>query len=347
MLSGNFFMHRITDANINRAAEALRVIEEIARFVLDDREITQELKNLRHELIMAFDNDYENLIKSRDTQGDIGTNIPNPSGRKDLMDILKANFNRLQQAMRILSEIQPKLGDNIRYNSYILEQKMHDRLTNKFKKYVLKDKKLYLVTDRSKFTTGDEFLNAIASALKGGVQIVQLREKTATAKEFISLGKKVRELCALYDAIFIINDRADIALAVKADGVHLGQDDMDITSARNILGSEAIIGLSTHCPEQGLKAVESGADYIGVGPVYTTPTKPGRQAVGLEYVKWAAENVTIPWFAIGGIDTDNLEEVVNAGASRVAAVRAIINANSPEETAKTFLNKFNLRTLKT
>jgi len=224
---------------------------------------------------------------------------------------------------------------------------MHEKITNKFKKYVLNDKKLYLVTDRSSFRTDDEFLNAVASALKGGVQIVQLREKTATAKEFIALGKKMRELCAVYDAVFIINDRVDIAQAVKADGVHLGQDDMDIASARQILGSEAIIGLSTHCPEQATDAVKSGADYIGVGPVYTTPTKPGRQAVGLEYVKWAAENVDIPWFAIGGIDPDNLEQVTQAGASRIAAVRAIINAVSPEKSAKTFLNIISSYTLKT
>ncbi len=332
-------MHRIIDANINRASEALRVIEEIARFALEDENTAQELKNLRHELITVFNKSYKELIKSRDTQNDAGTKIPNPSAKKNLMDIHKANFNRLQQALRVLSEFDGRIGDNFRYNSYILEQKMYQKLGKIHKKYLLKDKKLYLVTDRSKFNNGDEFLNAIASALQGGVQVVQLREKTSSAREFIALGKRVRELCALYEAVFIINDRVDIALAVNSDGVHLGRDDMDITSARKILGSEAIIGLSTHCPEHALRAVEAGADYIGVGPVYTTPTKPGRQAVGLGYVEWAAENIAIPWFAIGGIDTGNLEHVVKAGASRVAAVRAIMNAQEPGEHARCFLER--------
>jgi thiamine-phosphate pyrophosphorylase len=169
------------------------------------------------------------------------------------------------------------------------------------------------------------------------VQIVQLREKTASAREFMDIGRAVRDLCAHYEAIFIINDRVDIALALEADGVHLGQDDMDIASARKILGNDAIIGLSTHCPGQAAAAVEAGADYIGVGPVFTTPTKPGRQAVGLEYVEWAAKNVSIPWFAIGGIDTDNAQEVIDAGASRIAVVRAIINAEKPEEAAGRFM----------
>ena len=330
-------MHRIIDVNINRATEALRVVEEVSRFVLEDEGITTELKNLRHGIITAFGSQYSQLIENRNTEGDIGTEIPNPSSRKSLIDIHKANFKRLQQALRVLSEFNQGLSDKIRYDSYILEKKMYKELLTKHKKYLLNDKKLYLVTDRSNFNNEDDFLNAVASALKGGVQIVQLREKTATAKEFIALGKKVRELCSLYEAIFIINDRVDIAMAVNADGVHLGQDDMDIALARNILGSEAIIGLSTHCPEHALRAMEAGVDYIGVGPVFTTPTKPGRQAVGLEYVQWAAENVSIPWFAIGGIDSENLSEVVQAGALRVAAVRAIINVEVPEQVASMFL----------
>ena len=153
--------------------------------------------------------------------------------------------------------------------------------------------------------------------------------------------KKVKELCALYDALFIINDRVDIAHILGADGVHLGQEDIDINSARDLLGKDSIIGLSTHCPEQAQIAVESGADYIGVGPVFVTPTKPGRSAVGLEYVRWAYENITIntniPWFAIGGINLENLNQVLDAGASRIAVVRAIINAENPEVVSRSFL----------
>lgn len=330
-------MKRILDANINRATEALRVIEEIARFVLENEEATTKLKHLRHEIITTFGGQYSQLITSRDTEGDIGTDIPNPSSRKNLLDIHKANFKRLQQALRVLSEFDRRLTDKYRYVSYILEKEMHEELTIKHRKYLLNHKKLYLVTDSSNFDSEDDFLNAVAASLKGGVQIVQLREKTASAKDFIAVGRKVRELCALYEAVFIVNDRVDIAIALGADGVHLGQDDIDIATAREILGSEAIIGLSTHCPEHAIKAIESGADYIGVGPVYTTPTKPGRQAVGLDYVRWAAENVDIPWFAIGGINTENVEQVVSSGAVRIAAVRAIINAENPEQAAVEFI----------
>lgn len=338
-------MNRIIDANLNRATEALRVIEEIARFQLNNSDLSSKLKNIRHSLSNVIDQNYKEFLVSRDTEGDVGTEIANPTNKKDSLDIFKANFKRLQQALRVLAEFGQAQGLNIepfesaRYNSYTLEKIMFDELSQKIKKNRLLNKNLYLVTDSSKFSSEDEFLDKVASSLKGGVQILQLREKKATAKEFINLAKKVKELCSLYNAIFIINDRVDIAKIVGADGVHLGQDDIDIDSARDILGKDAIIGLSTHAPEQAINAINTNADYIGVGPVFTTPTKPGRVAVGIEYVKWASENVDLPWFAIGGINLDNAKEVITAGAKRIAVVRAIINAENPESTVKEFLGK--------
>lgn len=341
-------MDRIIDVNLNRSTEALRVLEEIARFYLNDSELSASLKNLRHELFKINNLKYDELLNSRDTEGDVGTNLLNPSKKTDIIEIFRSNFKRLQQSLRVLAEysglenIDNNIFEKCRYDSYTLEKIMFEELSKKLKKRRLEDKKLYLVTDRSKFESIDDFLDAIASALKGGVQIVQLREKTATAKEFTELGKKIKELCSLYDALFIINDRVDIAHIVGADGVHLGQDDIDIDSARHLLGNDAIVGISTHCPEQAIKAVESGADYIGVGPVFTTPTKPGRLAVGLEYVKWASKNIDIPWFAIGGIDLSNIDQVTDSGAKRIAVVRAIINADSPEKATKSFLEKLNI-----
>ena len=208
---------------------------------------------------------------------------------------------------------------------------------DKMKKIKLLNRKLYLVTNSDKFDSEDLFLDAVASALKGGVDIIQLREKNMPANKIIELGKKIKLLCGEYNALFIVNDRVDIAFAVGADGVHLGQDDMDIQSAREILGENAIIGVSTHAPEQAQKAVLDGADYIGVGPVFTTPTKPGRQSVGLEYVKWVSDNIDLPAFAIGGIDLDNVNEVISNGAKRIAVVRAIINSVNPEIAARAFL----------
>jgi len=340
-------MKRIIDANLNRATEALRVLEEISRFVLDNENATQQLKLMRHELLDFYKEEYVGFLRNRNTEEDIGREIHNSSQRKNILDIHLANCKRLQQALRVLCEysqaenIEITPLEKIRYRSYTLEKTMFEELTNKFNKYRLKDRKLYLVTDRSRFNTQDEFLDAVAASLKGGVQAIQLREKTATAKEFTELARKVKELCAVYEVIFIVNDRIDIALAVDADGVHLGQDDIDIHSARKLLGSNSIIGISTHSPEQAIKAVDSGADYIGVGPVYTTPTKPGRKSVGLEYVEWASQNVDIPWFAIGGIDTGNIQDVINSGARRIAVVRAIINEENPETAAETFLNNLN------
>ncbi|MDD3014057.1 MAG: thiamine phosphate synthase [Candidatus Gastranaerophilales bacterium] len=338
-------MNRIIDVNLNRATEALRVLEEISRFYLDDKKFSASLKNIRHDLFKTVNIRYKDLLKSRDTEGDVGVDITNPSTKADIIGIYRANFKRLQQSLRVLAEYSSLEGldtavfEKSRYDSYTLEKNMFEELSKKLKIKRIQDKKLYLVTDRSKFESIDEFLDAVAAALKGGVQIVQLREKNTTAQEFIQLGRKIKELCALYDAIFIINDRVDIAHIVGADGVHLGQDDIDISSARHLLGNDAIVGISTHSPEQAQKAVESGADYIGVGPVFTTPTKPGRQAVGLEYVNWAAENIDIPWFAIGGIDLENVDQVIEAGAKGIAVVRAIINADNPEKSAKAFFDK--------
>lgn len=333
-------MKRIIDANINRATEAARVLEEIARFYLDDRIMSEKLKNLRHDICSESDKVYDLLLKSRDTDGDVGVSIENKTDRKGLQAIFKANVKRLQQALRVLAEYSEKnaVYEKARYASYTIEKDMWEKLKVNLNEYRLKDKKLYLVTNSDKFNSEDEFLDAVASALKGGVDILQLREKNSSAKRIIELGKKIRNLCSLYNAIFIVNDRIDIAKIVNADGVHLGQDDADITSAREILGDNAIVGISTHAPEQALKAVADGADYIGVGPVFVTPTKPGRSSVGLEYVKWASENVKIPFFAIGGIDENNCSEVARSGADRIAVVRAIMNNQSPENAAKRFLN---------
>ena len=332
--------YRIIDVNLNRASEALRIIEELARFKFDDKNLTEKFKTIRHNINNTYSDEYNDLLKERNSQEDVGPQVVNTSKRCSLQDILKANFKRSEQALRVLEEYS-KLGcqnkssvfELARYELYTLEKEMNSKALDLYKAKRLKNCKLYLVTDRSLFDDLDTFYDAVASALAGGVDILQLREKTATAKEFVEIAKTLKHLCGLNDTIFIINDRVDIAQAVKADGVHLGQEDIDIHTARNLLGNEAIIGLSTHKPEDAINAMDNGADYAGAGPVFTTPTKPGREAVGLEYVKWASKNMTIPFFAIGGIDETNIEEVIKAGANRIAAVRAIINADCPKESA--------------
>lgn len=336
-------MKRIIDANLNRGNEALRVLEEITRFILDDKNLSEELKIMRHQLSMVQEADYSELLAARDTENDVGICIKNPDKRCDIETIFKANIKRLQQVLRVLAEYSvnnPEHAaafENMRYKTYTLEKIMWDKLKEQYNKYMLENKKLYLVTNSDKFETETDFLNAVASALKGGVDILQLREKTMSANKIIELGKKIKLLCAEYNTTFIVNDRVDIAYILEADGVHLGQDDMDVASARKILGNNAIIGISTHAPEQAKKAVDDGADYIGVGPVFTTPTKPTTKSVGLEYVNWVSKNIQIPYFAIGGINLENVDEVIKNGAKRIAVVRAIINAENPEHAAEKIL----------
>jgi thiamine-phosphate pyrophosphorylase len=172
------------------------------------------------------------------------------------------------------------------------------------------------------------------AALRGGVDIVQLRDKRAADDQLILLGRSFAQMCAEHDALFILNDRPDLVAETGADGVHLGQDDTPVAAARSIVGAERLVGLSTHSPAQVDAASRAGVDYIGVGPVYETPTKPGRAAVGLELVRHAASRATVPFFAIGGLDADNLPTVRAAGARGVAVVRALTQAADPERAAR-------------
>jgi thiamine-phosphate pyrophosphorylase len=185
----------------------------------------------------------------------------------------------------------------------------------------LSDARLYLVCDDRE----DEFL---AAALRGGVDIVQLRMKSASDDAIVAAARRF----ARHDALLIINDRPDLVAAAGADGVHVGQDDMTVAEARAIVGPDRLVGLSTHSREEIDRA--HGADYIGVGPVFATPTKPGRPAVGIDLVSYASGHARMPFFAIGGIDAGNVAAVASAGAERVAVVRALTEASDPESAAR-------------
>lgn len=189
--------------------------------------------------------------------------------------------------------------------------------------------RLYLVTGALGGAGTEELLRA---ALRGGVDVVQLREKSGDERAIVRAGRVFRRLCDAYDALFVVNDRPDLALACAADGVHLGQDDGDVSAARELVGDDLLIGLSTHSAEQ-IEAAR-GVDYIAVGPVHATPTKPEYAPVGTALVAYAAEHAHVPFFAIGGIDPSNVAEVVAAGAERIAVVRAIQDAADPGEAAR-------------
>ncbi len=188
--------------------------------------------------------------------------------------------------------------------------------------------RLYLVCG----AVEDQLLHA---ALRGGAQIVQLRLKDAGDDAIVGAGRRMLAACRKHDALLIVNDRPDLAVEIGADGVHVGQDDLPVGRARAIIGPNRLLGLSTHTPAQvDAASADPRVDYIGVGPVNATPTKPGRPAVGLKLVRHAAARARMPFFAIGGIDTGNAAAVVAAGARRIAVVRAITEAKDPESAGR-------------
>jgi len=195
--------------------------------------------------------------------------------------------------------------------------------------------RLYLVCGaQPKGTGGRGLAELLRGAIGGGVDIVQLREKHLPDAELTAIAGEARAVCVQLGALFIVNDRPDLALAAGADGVHVGQEDMPAPDVRELVGPEMLIGVSTHSPQQ-IDAIDARVvDYIGVGPIHETPTKPGRPAVGLELVRYAAAHATVPFFAIGGLHADNLDQALAAGATRVCVLRAIADAEDPEPVAR-------------
>jgi len=197
----------------------------------------------------------------------------------------------------------------------------------------LRAARLYLVLGAR--PGGRPLEEVLEPALRGGVDLVQLREKDAPDEEVVAAAAIARALCEQAGVPFLLNDRPDLAVAAGADGVHVGQDDLPVARAREIVGADGLVGLSTHAPAQPPAAANGAPDYVAVGPVHATPTKPGRPAAGLEYVRHAAAHPpAVPWFAIGGIAPDTIGAVVAAGAERVVVVRAIAEAPDPEAAAR-------------
>ncbi|WP_107667174.1 thiamine phosphate synthase [Cyanothece sp. BG0011] len=336
----NLAIFRILDANLDRVREGLRVVEEWCRLGLENSEWADTCKQMRQEIAHWHTSE---LRMARDTPNDPGIELSHPQEekRETINQLLQANLCRVQEGLRVLEEYgklyDPKMGSSckkIRYQVYTLESELLQN--NRYQK--LKQSPLYLVTSAT-----ENLLTIVESALQGGLTLVQYREKKIDDIIRLDIAKKLCELCHQYDALFIVNDRVDIALAVDADGVHLGQQDIPIALARRILGPNKIIGRSTTNPQEMEKAIAEKADYIGVGPVYATPTKPDKKAAGLDYVKYAVETSPIPWFAIGGIDETNVTEVKASGATQVALVRAIMEADDPKITTQELLKKLNLQ----
>ncbi|AMW31825.1 MULTISPECIES: thiamine phosphate synthase [Arthrospira] len=330
-------LYRILDANLDRAREGIRTIEEWFRFGLDNSEMAAECKNLRQQLAQWHSNE---LRMSRDTTTDVGTQLSHPSeeNRESLEQVIQVNFCRVEEALRVLEEYgkvyHPNMGaavKQMRYRVYTLES----NLLAYGRHQTLQRANLYLVTSPS-----ERLMSVVEAALQGGLKVVQYRDKDTDDHQRWKNARQLCQLCHRYNALFLVNDRVDIAIAVNADGVHLGQQDLPIAVAKQLLGPQKIVGKSTTNPEEMKLAIAEGADYIGVGPVYATPTKPDKQAAGLEYVRHATRHASVPWFAIGGINMNNFDDVLMAGATRVAVVRSLMQAEQPTLVTQYFLSQF-------
>ena len=330
---------RILDAAANRCREGLRVLEDYARFHADDRHLTTLLKQWRHRLAGALAYiDGRGLIVSRDTLQDVGTTIHTrrEETRETLLDVVKANCKRVQEAARTLEEygkvVSAEFAQSmgaLRYTSYTLEKAL---LTTFESRGRLPEGTLYVLVTQALCPHGAG--PVIRAALAGGTGVIQVREKTLSDRELVDWGRRVREWTAAAGALFIMNDRPDLAVLTDADGVHVGQDELTVRDARRIVGPNKLVGVSTHTIEQARAAVLDGADYIGVGPVFPSSTKSFSAFAGLEFVREVASEISLPAFAIGGIDEENIDQVITAGLRRVAVSNAICGAADPKGAAE-------------
>jgi thiamine-phosphate pyrophosphorylase len=324
---------RILDASANRAREAVRVIEDYCRFVLDDRFLSGELKQLRHDLAETLAGLPPGLLEARDTLHDVGTGLLTEHERQRLsvQHVVQANLKRLQEALRSLEEYgklqRPELGaavEKLRYRSYTLERAI---LLGCTARQHLADARLYVLITGSLCAAAVDW--TVQEAAAGGAQVFQLREKDLPDRELLERARQVRRWTRKASVLFILNDRPDLARLAEADGVHLGQEDLGIKEARRILGPDALIGVSTHNLNQVRQAAMDGASYIGVGPTFASMTKHFPELPGLEFVRLAAEETSLPTFVIGGVTLDTVREAVAAGARRVAVSQAICQAEDP------------------
>jgi len=331
---------RLLDASGNRAREALRVLEDYTRFVLDDAFLTRQLKSLRHDLVEALAPFSTSFLHARATLDDVGVSLSTPQEheRASLEHVVRANAKRLQEALRSLEEFgkvhSPALGqalERLRYQSYTLERALalgaqaRERLA-KARLYVLLTEKMCALS----------WIGTLREVLEGGADVIQLREKDLDDRALLERAREARRLTREYDILFIINDRPDIALLCDADGVHLGQDDLPVRDALRFLGADALIGVSTHDLDQVRQAVLEGATYLGVGPTFPSHTKVFHALAGLEFVRAAHDETTLPAFALGGVTLDNLDRVLQAGARRVAVSHAICAAPDPQAATREF-----------
>jgi len=339
-------VYRIIDANFNRAREAARSVEEFCRFVLNSETLTRRAKQFRHELTACIgDLDAVRLISSRDTLGDVGAGqrVDKQLSRADLSDCFTAACKRLSEALRVLEEAlriqDPPAADTIewlRYTAYTLEK---DIVLQSVSIEKFKSVRLYVVIS-SRLPA--EVMTLVGKCVVGGADCIQLRAKALEDRTLFALAVEFVKMCKDAGIVSIINDRTDVAIAAGADGVHLGQNDLPVGQARKLEMDPLMIGKSTHCLEELRGACQERPAYAALGPVFGTTTKPDVQVAGLDYVRQGVqvlEREGIGHVAIGGITVDNVEQVLEAGASCVAVCSAVTHADDPAEACRALKEK--------
>ena len=325
---------QIIDANLDRAREGLRVLEDWARFGLGKEDLVIKIKNFRQILgknhldIYKFSRNYtEDQCK--------GLSHVEQKNKKSPSKIISSNSARVQEALRVIEEFSKnhnnklsKIASAIRYEIYSLEIELLNFNARVRSESIISKNNLYLITNNR-----ENLLDYIEKILVGGVKIIQHRFKDGKDKDNLREAIEINNLCKKYNSLFIVNDRVDIALASNADGVHLGQDDIDLKTARNLLGSSKIIGVSANNLNDIAKAINNGCDYIGVGPVFETSTKKNKKPLGIKKIRALTKDINIPWFAIGGINKSNISSLKNHGINKVAIVSGLLNADDPKEEA--------------
>ncbi len=334
---------RVIDANLNRAGEGLHLLEDVARLMLNDADLTQQLKTMRHEILKGDWSFNQQLVQSRDSEGDVGvdTEVSGEEKQRDLPITVVANSRRVQESLRILEELAkvpgatPKLDPQkfkqARFALYTIEQKLLSRLLRLDKARRLTG--LYAVVD-SDSLGGRPHIEVAGELIRGGAKIIQFRDKSRDKSERLSITQGLKDLCSEHGALFIVNDYIGLALATDADGLHLGQKDLPVSLARRILAIDQIIGCSVKTVEQAKAAEAAGADYIAVGSIYPTSSKEGAVVVGIEGLRQVKQAVSLPIVAIGGINRGNAAEVLAAGADAVAVIGAILKAEDIKEATR-------------
>jgi thiamine-phosphate pyrophosphorylase len=334
---------RIIDASLNRASEGLRVVEDYVRFVLDDPFLTNESKSLRHDLAaVATAILSEDRHAARNTAHDVGTMLTAPPEqlRSSPWDVCLANLKRTEQSLRSLEE-HGKLTDpafaksmeSLRYRLYTLEKAIDVGRSSRDR---LENAQLCVLIDGGE--TAAEFERLVRALVEAGVCMIQLRDKCLDDRQLLGRARILLDLTRKTRSLAVINDRADVAAAADADGIHIGQEDLPVKEVRTIVGTRMLIGVSTHNIEQARAAVLDGANYLGAGPTFPSQTKSFESFAGLDYLRTVSKQIGLPTFAIGGITATNLPDVIAAGITRVAVGSAVTAAGEPASAARRLLD---------